>query len=459
MNFRTTWVDIYNAATYTHTWDQYLSNPGTYTHNWNWATDETNIVVHCKTMYNFLSQWSGQYKMVANVHKGSGTDAYLSGGHMYFGTKDGYEWAKSSDIIYMLQTQYHIYTQYGNSFIGDGGYGTGQDDAMDRGIPFYFACVQNGESVFGEHVGKSINLSNTNTYNSGDNAWQNGEVIGGALWDLRSTVGVSLANDFVWYGMSRTEPTTFSGYLDAIIEYDDWYYGDETPSNGTPNIDGILTAFYNHEIYPATANIPPHKPLNLTAECTRSPQLQWDANPEPDLADYLIYRKVGGWNWEHIATTTNNYWTDPEVIDCTPNVEFQYYVKARDNSGSVSNASNTASFMGVMKPIAPDQAHNPTPDVYTLLEAHPNPFNPTTTLSFTLPHWSYVKLEIFDIIGNRVKSFGERTASPGTYSIVWKARDDNELLVPSGTYLYRVEARSLENNDVFTATKKMVLLR
>jgi hypothetical protein len=90
----------------------------------------------------------------------------------------------------------------------------------------------------------------------------------------------------------------------------------------------------------------------------------------------------------------------------------------------------------------------------TLYQNKPNPFNPTTAISFYLPQESIVGLEIYDISGRLVTRLvaGERRAA-GTHHVEWNGRDARGAAVASGVYPYRLTAGKE------TISKKMVLLR
>jgi hypothetical protein len=78
----------------------------------------------------------------------------------------------------------------------------------------------------------------------------------------------------------------------------------------------------------------------------------------------------------------------------------------------------------------------------------PNPFNPTTTIRFTLPSKSYVSLKIYDVLGREVAALVQDELPAGTYAQQW-----NASLLPSGVYFYRLQAGGV--SDV----KKMSLIR
>ncbi|UCG52428.1 MAG: T9SS type A sorting domain-containing protein [Candidatus Latescibacterota bacterium] len=69
----------------------------------------------------------------------------------------------------------------------------------------------------------------------------------------------------------------------------------------------------------------------------------------------------------------------------------------------------------------------------------PNPFNPTTTISFTVPQSSHVTLSIYDIAGRRIKTLVDRTMERGLKRAVWDGRDTYGNPVSSGVYFYRVK--------------------
>jgi hypothetical protein len=95
-----------------------------------------------------------------------------------------------------------------------------------------------------------------------------------------------------------------------------------------------------------------------------------------------------------------------------------------------------------------------SPLAYALLGNHPNPFNPTTEISFSLPEDAEISLQIFDITGRRVKTLVTGSSyETGTHTVTWNGRDDRNRELASGVYFYRLEAGGFEQ------TKKMTLLK
>ncbi len=97
---------------------------------------------------------------------------------------------------------------------------------------------------------------------------------------------------------------------------------------------------------------------------------------------------------------------------------------------------------------------NTTPQSYFLGQNYPNPFNPTTTINYYLPFDSYVKLVIYDALGKMVKEVVNGAQADGNFSLNISA---NELA--SGIYFYTLQARSLESNENFMQTNKMILIK
>jgi hypothetical protein len=100
-----------------------------------------------------------------------------------------------------------------------------------------------------------------------------------------------------------------------------------------------------------------------------------------------------------------------------------------------------------------DATGQDAPSSFALHNAVPNPFNPQTTLSFSLPSASHVRLAIYDVRGRLVTMLLDEDRGPGRHDVVWDGRDSKQRPVTSGVYLYRVEAGG------FVETKRMVLVK
>ncbi|HBC47916.1 MAG TPA: hypothetical protein DEO84_01985 [candidate division Zixibacteria bacterium] len=88
-----------------------------------------------------------------------------------------------------------------------------------------------------------------------------------------------------------------------------------------------------------------------------------------------------------------------------------------------------------------------------LLGNYPNPFNPSTTIEFALSKPSDVKLDVFNLLGQKVTTLINSRMEAGNHSVIWNGRDANGNSVASGAYFYK-----LNTND-YASTRKMVLAK
>ncbi|MCZ7615680.1 MAG: T9SS type A sorting domain-containing protein [Ignavibacteriaceae bacterium] len=95
-----------------------------------------------------------------------------------------------------------------------------------------------------------------------------------------------------------------------------------------------------------------------------------------------------------------------------------------------------------------DEETEVIPDSYSLTQNFPNPFNPTTTIQFSIPVSGLVQLSIYNILGEEVKTLLNEEKSAGNHSVQFNASH-----LASGIYLYRIQAEN------FVQTKKMILLK
>lgn len=113
------------------------------------------------------------------------------------------------------------------------------------------------------------------------------------------------------------------------------------------------------------------------------------------------------------------------------------------NPGDASDFPNTTSL----------EALPGVADGYVLDGNYPNPFNPSTTIRFELPERAPVRLDIFNALGERVRTLSDGHMEAGVYEARWNGRDDAGRTVESGIYLYRLTAGD------FSSMRRMVMLK
>jgi len=99
------------------------------------------------------------------------------------------------------------------------------------------------------------------------------------------------------------------------------------------------------------------------------------------------------------------------------------------------------------------QSVTQTPSNYQLRQNYPSPFNPNTTISYSLKENSQVEITIYSLLGQKIRTLVDGWESADFRTVRWDGRDDSGSLVASGVYVYRLKA------DRFTATRKRILLR
>jgi len=190
--------------------------------------------------------------------------------------------------------------------------------------------------------------------------------------------------------------------------------------------------------------------------------LQWAESKSVDLDSihYLVNAKIGVYPVEEIYDTTVT--TLPltyqefleNVFEETPGngVTVKFSVSATDGKDTVKvSGDDRVVYVNRYEYLSTESEGIPTE--FALHENYPNPFNPTTTLRFDLPEVSSITLTIYNMLGQKVKTFNMNDTPAGFHSIKWNAINDYGDPVGAGVYLYQLRANQ------YLETRKMVLLK
>ena len=93
------------------------------------------------------------------------------------------------------------------------------------------------------------------------------------------------------------------------------------------------------------------------------------------------------------------------------------------------------------------------PRSFVVTQNYPNPFNPVTAIEYSLPQRSSVRIDIFNLLGQRVKILVDREEPAGSYTVAWNGTNSHGQSVSTGVYFYRFQA------GYYVETKKMLLLK
>jgi len=137
--------------------------------------------------------------------------------------------------------------------------------------------------------------------------------------------------------------------------------------------------------------------------------------------------------------------TSKRIALCSKGEGMASNVSAQFNPQGQTHLALNVTINGVVQdieiPITLDSENPELPNpVFALYQNHPNPFNPTTTIRFSLASASDASLEIFNVKGQRLMSKTWDLLSAGLHSHTWSATDRNGLELPSGVYFYRLRA-------------------
>jgi len=130
---------------------------------------------------------------------------------------------------------------------------------------------------------------------------------------------------------------------------------------------------------------------------------------------------------------------------CTSPVPFWRYSRKMNNTAPLPSECNSTDVA--------ESEDRLIPELFYLSPNHPNPFNPSTTIEYSIPQRTHVTLSIYNILGEKIKTLVDRTLTAGNYSAVWDGKNESGRAAASGIYLYQI--RTAE----FSESRKMLLVK
>jgi len=406
-------------------------------------------------------------------------------------------WATNISGNYPSYVNYNLYTprfiletnsqlQFMHYYSCEYGYDGGNVSiSTNNGVTWNLIYPVNG------YNGNSLNGLNGDqgwTGNSGD--WQL------ASFDLSQYAGQTVMFRFR-FG-SDEETSGMGWFIDDFTVSDvnlktGYLYGVVYPSSGLdpsmatlksdlrltshPDSEGNFIIFLPNGIHTVTATMPYHQSSTLTsiiinpenpvhyAEFTLIdlPQphsisytgdndtgdlyIFWQAPEDTVLpiVGFKVYRKFNTDQFNLVQDSPDNSYY--EVLTLPGNYKYYIVVKYLNADGTPSQVLNI-SFPFVAS------SNNEIPALVTKLNNnYPNPFNPSTTLSFTLAEPGRTTLTIYNLKGQLIKRLVDKELTSGMHKVLWNGKDENERNVASGVYFYRLQSKN------YQATGKMLLLK
>jgi hypothetical protein len=216
---------------------------------------------------------------------------------------------------------------------------------------------------------------------------------------------------------------------------------------------GLLTARVASAVWPNDPNV--NVPISTVSSTDMQVTLNWVTTSEVNNLGFNVLRAVeengpyvlitpkiisGAGN--KIAQSTYSF-TD---VTAVPGVQYWYKIESLAFNGKTKSYDSISAILSGTKA---------TPIRFALMQNNPNPFNPTTTIHYSIPAGTTgnLILNIYDMRGALVRTLAGGSAHSGLYSVVWDGKDMAGKSVSSGMYVYHLKA------GAFTESRKMLLMR
>jgi pectin methylesterase-like acyl-CoA thioesterase len=248
-----------------------------------------------------------------------------------------------------------------------------------------------------------------------------------------------------WPGANQpsvlTDPQAATYTISNIFSKNNKGSGYSYAANWTPSLIFVDTSKFDYHPLPVELS-------SFTAQADgRNVQLKWNTSTEKNSSSFEVEKKqVNSNTWQKIVSikaadlsnSPKSYiYTDKNVTTG----KFNYRLKMLDNDGTFSYSKIV-------------DAQISAPAEFSLSQNYPNPWNPSTRISYSLAFDSNVKLIIYNSLGQSVKEIVNGIQNAGFYETTFEAKS-----LPSGIYFYSIHSVSLDGKQNFTSTKKMILVK
>lgn len=244
-------------------------------------------------------------------------------------------------------------------------------------------------------------------------------------WMFVGAIPESFLNTYEMTAATLADSTISNGPHESVFfvraaTYVPWAYYDSPPDSGD-SLD----------------NLAPGTPTNFAYGAG---QLSWNESGDSDFDYFSLY----GSNTDTFASASVIDYTVAPTMDVTASPYTYYFVTATDFSGNEGMPAVATALTEV----------DGTPQHYILsVSAYPNPFNPETTIRYTVPSKGRVTIAVYDVRGARIASLLDVERETGAYTHAWDGRDAGGVTASSGVYFARITHPS------GARTYKMVLLK
>ena len=264
-------------------------------------------------------------------------------------------------------------------------------------------------------------------------------------------------------------------YYYLVYSFTNWTNSKDgnTVSSASTNFTPYDNTTYTANFTVTKATAPPN--VSAGGQVGQHVQVTWSEHPSSNVTQYQVWRRVKPPGGElgplELKATLNRgttSWTDSEylVTQGYTDAIVNYAVKSYYSPTQTwSDPEWTGVFARQDQAKVGDHGHE-NADATSVVSgfsygvaSYPNPFNPSTTIAYELAGDAAVKLEIYDVMGRKVKTLLDGSKSAGYYTVVWNGRDEMGRDVSSGAYLYHFVVVPANGEKIFKQSGKLMLTR
>lgn len=304
--------------------------------------------------------------------------------------------------------------------------------------PIYVDINYNGSPSMTANI-ETINFSLPNSPNG--NIWE--AAVAASLWDIFDS-NIEYY-DAINLGASEIV-TTLAGTSTNSIDV----FVDKWKTNNFPN---VYYQFISHGISYSDLPSQPSVPTGFTVSgfSGQHPILSWNLNPESNIYQYKIYKD--GNLLTSVSSSTNNYTVSSMIVGDKFADVTCFTIEAVSTSlgysGQTSPKCTREDGGSSAEKVSLNSLNKPnTPKEYKLFNSFPNPFNPSTQITYQLPKDGFVNLVVYNSLGQNIAELVNEHQTIGKYSVLFNASN-----LPSGVYIYKLQAGG------FSAVSKMILAK
>jgi pectin methylesterase-like acyl-CoA thioesterase len=249
----------------------------------------------------------------------------------------------------------------------------------------------------------------------------------------------------VWPGSNQpsvlTDPQAATYTIANIFSKTNKGSGYSYAANWTPALINVDTSMFDYHPLPVELS-------TFTAESNAaSVLLKWSTSTEKNSYTFEVEKKqITSNTWQKIASV--------KAADLSNSPKYYSFTDKNVNTGKFNYRLKMVDNDGTFKYSAVVTADIVAPAKFDLLQNYPNPWNPTTRISYSLAFNSSVKLTLYNSLGESVKEIVNGIQNAGFYETTLDSKS-----LPSGVYFYKIQATSSDGQQNFSSIKKMILLK